>query len=55
MKFFLVLHGYSLVIANVNGLSIIPRLVAILAGDRGVRACVDLPQVVEGIPLGNTV
>ena len=24
-----------------------------LAGDRGVRACVDLPQVVEGIPLGN--
>ena len=33
--------------------NIFHRLVAFLAGDRGVRACVDLPQVVEGIPLEN--
>ncbi len=33
---------------------IIPWLVAFLAGDKGLRACVDLPQVVEEIPPGNT-
>ena len=31
---------------------IIPRLVAILAGDKGMRDYVDLPQVAERIPQG---